>query len=178
MPRLNTISKQVLLCSYIWLLVIKEGLQLQNYKLLWGYMHIECWQEILYFSETIIIISGMKSTTLNNLVHQDLGCCPLITIVALVNYTGYVHTWTINEPHLPCKIGLDVIQSHPLCRTCITLCIHSTPSDIPFVLSSVSCFRAVYTPESLSLLPSVKGWKGLSHTCQSPCGVLLKTVVK
>ena len=34
--------------------------------------------------------------------------------VALV-HTVYV--WTINEPHLPYKTGLDVIQSHPLRRT-------------------------------------------------------------
>ena len=29
----------------------------------------------------------------------------------------YMYTWTINEPHLPYKTGLDVMQSHPLCRT-------------------------------------------------------------
>ena len=28
-----------------------------------------------------------------------------------------VHAWTINEPHLPYKTGLDVMQSHPLRRT-------------------------------------------------------------
>ena len=27
------------------------------------------------------------------------------------------HAWTINEPHLPYKTGLDVMQSHPLRRT-------------------------------------------------------------
>ena len=26
--------------------------------------------------------------------------------------------WTMNEPHLPYKTGLDVMQSHPLHRTC------------------------------------------------------------
>ena len=29
----------------------------------------------------------------------------------------YLHAWTINEPHLPYKTGLDVMQSHPLRRT-------------------------------------------------------------
>ena len=31
-----------------------------------------------------------------------------------------VYTWTINEPHLPYKTGLDVMQSHPLRRTCFS----------------------------------------------------------
>ena len=29
--------------------------------------------------------------------------------------------WTINEPHLPYKTGLDVMQSHPLRRTRMTV---------------------------------------------------------
>ena len=34
---------------------------------------------------------------------------------AIFTYAGCV--WTINEPHLPYKTGLDVMQSHPLRRT-------------------------------------------------------------
>ena len=29
----------------------------------------------------------------------------------------FAWVWTINEPHLPYKTGLDVMQSYPLCRT-------------------------------------------------------------
>ena len=29
---------------------------------------------------------------------------------------NYLHAWIINEPHLPYKTGLDVMQSHPLHR--------------------------------------------------------------
>ena len=56
-------------------------------------------------------------------------CLPLPTFINLhghmlhLLYTwwnmGYdcTHSWTINEPHLPYKTGLDVMQSHPLHRT-------------------------------------------------------------
>ena len=39
------------------------------------------------------------------------------TTILLETYHVYTHLWTINEPHLPYKTGLDVMQSHPLCRT-------------------------------------------------------------
>ena len=44
------------------------------------------------------------------------GSTPIIHI-ALYSLIRLPHAWTINEPHLPYKTGLDVTQSHPLCRT-------------------------------------------------------------
>ena len=32
--------------------------------------------------------------------------------------THFSCSWTINEPHLPKKIGLDIMQSHPLRKIC------------------------------------------------------------
>ena len=40
-----------------------------------------------------------------------------LTIVHPVVHNWYPHAWTINEPYLPYKTGLDVMQSHPLRRT-------------------------------------------------------------
>ena len=40
-----------------------------------------------------------------------------LRLTSVVSLTILLHVWTINEPHLPYKTGLDVMQSHPLRRT-------------------------------------------------------------
>ena len=57
-----------------------------------------------------------RSTMMDFKFHLPLGHSSQHTLRLDIGIRiGY--TWTINEPHLPYKTGLDVMQSHPLRRT-------------------------------------------------------------
>ena len=55
--------------------------------------------------------------------------------------------WTINKPHLPYKTGLDVMQSHPLCRTCFDQ--YQASSAAPGWLGDGDCYNIMRRMQSV-----------------------------
>ena len=50
----------------------------------------------------------------------------------------WLRVWTINEPNLPYETGLDVTQSHPLCRTRFGQC-QASSAALGWPGTAISC---------------------------------------
>ena len=114
----------------------------------WGYMYIICscvWGYIPTICTPALSVHAYKIT-----VYVCMHVCHLCM---------YLHVWTINEPHLPYKTGLDVIQTHPayhlclcaitvgvcvVCGECVCVCVYVCVCVwcVVCVCVSVSSFRS------------------------------------